>query len=61
MLQEAEDKKDFTLRLALMDEFKSLPANAVWEYYCLSKGVAANAEWLDDLKQYEKDVMFLRG
>ena len=60
MLHDAEDNKDYTLRLALMDEFKTLPSNAVWEYYCLSKGIASNAEWLDDLKQYEKDVMFKR-
>ena len=61
MLHNAEDNKDFTLRLALIDEFKSLPSNAVWEYYCLTKDIPANVEWLDDLKQYEKDVMFKRG
>ncbi len=60
MLHDAEDNKDFTLRLALIDEFKALPSNAVWEYYCLAKGIPANVEWLDDLKQYEKDVMFKR-
>jgi len=61
MLHKAEEDKDFTLRLTLMDEFKSLPSNAVWEYYCMSNGVPSNAQWLDDLKQYEKDVMFKRN
>ena len=61
LLHKAEDDKDFTLRLALMDEFKSLPSNAVWEYYCLSKGIPSGMEWLKDLKDYEKDVMFERG
>ncbi|MBO5189934.1 MAG: L-rhamnose isomerase [Bacteroides sp.] len=60
MLHAAEDNKDFTLRLALMDEFKSLPSNAVWEYYCMSKNIPSNLEWMADLKQYEKDVMFKR-
>jgi len=60
MLHEAEDNKDFTLRLILIDEFKCLPSNAVWEYYCMTKGIATNAEWLTDLRQYEKDVMFKR-
>jgi L-rhamnose isomerase len=61
MLHDAEDNKDFTRRLALIDEFKSLPSNAVWEYYCMSKGVPSNAEWLDDLAEYERSVMFKRA
>ena len=60
MLHAAEDKKDFTLRLALMDEFKSLPSNAVWDYCCLKNNVPTNAQWLDDLKNYESTVMFKR-
>lgn len=60
LLQKAEDDKDFTKRLALMDEFKSLPSNAVWDYCCLKNNVPCNAEWLDDLKNYEQSVMFIR-
>ena len=60
MLYKAEDEKDFTRRLALMDEFKTLPSNAVWEYYCMSNSVPESIEWLEDLKQYEKNVMFKR-
>lgn len=60
LIHKAEDEGDFTLRLALMDEFKSLPASAVWDYYCLSRSVPCNTEWLSDLKKYERDVMFKR-
>lgn len=60
MLKEAESAGDYTRRLALMDEFRSLPANAVWEHYCLAKEKPVKTEWLDDLKQYEKDIMFKR-
>ena len=60
MLRDAENNKDYTMRLALIDEFKSLPSNAVWEYYCMSKDVALGIEWMEDLKQYEKNVMFKR-
>ncbi len=59
-LRDAENNKDYTMRLALIDEFKSLPSNAIWEYYCMSKGVALGIEWMEDLKQYEKNVMFKR-
>ncbi len=61
MLHEAEDNKDFTRRLALIDEFRSLPSNAVWDYYCMTNCIPTNTEWLDDLKIYEKDVMFKRN
>ena len=43
-----------------MDEFKSLPSNAVWDYYCMTKDVFTNVQWLDDLRKYEKDVMIKR-
>ena len=60
LIQKAEDEGDFTLRLALMDEFKSLPASAVWDYYCLKSGIPCMTEWLSDLRKYESDVMFKR-
>ena len=60
LLKEAEAQHDFTTRLALTDEFRSLPVNAVWEKYCLDNGKPIGSEWLKDLKQYEANVMFKR-
>ncbi len=60
MLFKAEENEDFTLRLALLDEFKNLPINAVWDYICVKKGVPVGTDWIDDLKKYEQDVMFNR-
>lgn len=61
VLQKAENEGDYTLRLALMDEFKSLPVNAVWDYCCMSKGIASGVDWMADLKKYEHEVMLKRG
>lgn len=61
LLKEAELQKDYTKRLVLMDEFKSLPLNAVWEKYCMDKNTAPDAGWLEDLKKYEREVMFKRA
>lgn len=61
LLQDAEDAGDFTKRLTLMDEFSSLPSNAVWEYCCLKGSVSPDAGWLEDLKQYEREVMSRRS
>lgn len=52
---------DYTSRLALMEELKSLPFGAVWDYYCLKSGVPVGADWLNEVKQYEKDVLSLRS
>ncbi|MCE5256731.1 MAG: L-rhamnose isomerase [Spirochaetaceae bacterium] len=60
LLRQAERGGDKTGRLALMDEFRSLPSNAVWEKYCGDKGVPVGSSWLTDLRDYEKNVMFKR-
>ncbi len=45
-LIEAESRFDFTTRLALMEEAKSLPWPAVWDYYCVTRNVPCGGEWL---------------
>lgn len=60
-IRQAEQKFDFTARLALMEEAKTLPWTAVWDYYCASKNIPAGGEWLDVVRRYEKDVLSRRG
>jgi L-rhamnose isomerase len=57
----AERNFDFTRRLALMEEGKSMPWPSVWEYYCVSRGIPAGSEWLETVTAYEKDVLSKRG
>lgn len=60
-LLQYERQNDFTARLAWQEELKTLPAGAVWDYYCLQAGVPAGpAAWLDRVKQYESDVLLKR-
>ncbi|MGI5850591.1 MAG: L-rhamnose isomerase [Clostridiales bacterium] len=61
LLREAEDNGDLGRRLALMEEFKSLPYSAIWDKYCLDQGVAVGAEWLNRVDEYEKQVLSQRG
>lgn len=56
MLQEFENDGDFTSRLAMMEEIKTLPFGAVWDYYCLQRDVPVGPAWLDVVKNYEADV-----
>ena len=60
-LRRAEAEGDFTTRLALSEEAKSLPFGAVWDYYCERNGVPASGAWLAEVKAYERDVLSERS
>jgi len=59
-LKELQDKGNFTERLALMEEFKTYPFGAIWNYYCEKKGVPTKESWLDEIKNYEKNELLKR-
>jgi len=59
-LQQLERAGDYTSRLALMEEAKTLPFGAVWDFYCETKGVPAGEQWLAEVKRYEKNVLVKR-
>jgi L-rhamnose isomerase len=59
-LRAAEAAADYTTRLALSEEAKTLPFPAVWDYYCQSQNVPVGAEWLTEIKSYERDVLSKR-
>jgi len=59
-LRRLELKGDFTARLALMEELKSLPFGAVWDYYCLRQDVPPSRAWMREVKSYETAVQSKR-
>jgi L-rhamnose isomerase len=61
VLREREEAGDLTARLALLEEFKTLPCGAVWDYHCLTRGVPVGADWLGGVRAYERDVLSKRG
>ncbi|MDM5087511.1 L-rhamnose isomerase [Aeromonas bestiarum] len=60
MLRQAECKGDYSTRLALMEETRSLPWQAVWDYACAREGVAVGVDWLDAVKEYEAQELLTR-
>ena len=52
-LKKAEYEGDYTTRLALTEEFRTLPFAAVWGYFCEQQNVPAGEEWLAQVKAYE--------
>jgi L-rhamnose isomerase len=61
LLREHESKGDFTARLALLEECKTLPMGAVWDYYCQQHQVPAGMDWLAEVKEYERRVLSQRA
>jgi len=59
-LRRCEIDTDYTSRLAILEESKSLPFGAVWDYYCLTHNTPAGAAWLDEIKSYEKTTLAAR-
>jgi len=60
-LRAAEEAGDYTARLALLEEAKTLPFGAVWDYYCESSGVPVGDAWLADVRRYEREVLSARA
>ena len=59
-MRKCELSGDYTGRLALLEELKTLPMGAVWDYYCLTQEVPVGLDWLDNVRKYEADVLALR-
>ncbi|MBN3161644.1 L-rhamnose isomerase [Pectobacterium brasiliense] len=59
-LRALEQNGDYTARLALLEEQKSLPWQAVWEHYCQRHDVIPGSEWLQQVRQYEETILTQR-
>ena len=59
-MQAAETEGNYTKRLAMLEERKSMPAGAIWDYYCMKNGIAVGMDWYKQVIAYEKDVLSKR-
>lgn len=59
-LRNLEESGDYTARLALLEEQKSLPWQAVWEMYCQRNDVPVDASWLKAVREYEEQILSQR-
>jgi L-rhamnose isomerase len=60
-LLELETAGDFTARLALLEEAKTLPLGAVCDEHCRRYNVPPGLSWLREVKRYEHEVLAHRG
>lgn len=44
-------------RLAVLEELKTMPFSAIWDYYCLQENVPVGADYISEIQEYEKEVL----
>ena len=59
-LKMLEEDGDYTSRLAMLEELKTMPFGAVWDYYCEKQGISVGETWINEVKRYESDVLSKR-
>jgi L-rhamnose isomerase len=59
-LKKLEREGNFTARLALLEDLKSMPFGAVWDYYCSKQNVPAGNDYVASIVEYEKRVLSKR-
>ena len=60
-LVSAEEAEDFTARLALQEEMRTMPFGAVWDKFCADQNVPVGPRWIDVVKDYEANVLVKRS
>jgi L-rhamnose isomerase len=56
-LRKYEDNQQGFEKLALLEECKSKPFGAVWDYFCLQNGVPVAENYIPEIQEYEKKVL----
>jgi len=59
-LREYDVNGQYFERLALLEEAKSMPFGAVWDYYCHTKEVPVGTDYISEIQQYEMEVLSKR-
>ena len=52
---------DYSRRIAMFEELKTMPFGAIWDMYCEKSGVPVGIGWIEPVRQYEADVLLKRG
>jgi L-rhamnose isomerase len=57
ILMELENAGDLAAKLALLEELKTMPLGAVWDMYCAQQNAPAGTAWINDMLQYDRNVI----
>ena len=60
-LKALQDAGNFTEKMMLTEECKTLPFGDVWEQYCVQQNVPADENWFAEIEVYEKEILSKRN
>lgn len=60
-LKALQDSYEFTEKMVIMEEAKTLPFGDIWEKYCETQNVPSTEKWFDEVKKYESEVLSARN
>ena len=60
-LKQLQDSGQFTKKMMLTEEAKTLPFGDIWEEYCTRQDVPADEKWFAEVEAYEQEVLLKRG
>lgn len=52
-----EDKDKYFELLVILEILKSKPFGAVWDYCCYKSGVPVSLEYINEIQEYEKEIL----
>jgi L-rhamnose isomerase len=59
-LRKLEESGQNFERLAFIEELKTMPFSAVWDYFCLRESVPVGVDYISEIQRYERDVLSKR-
>lgn len=59
LLEFEETGKNFE-RLALMEEMKTKPFGAVWDYWCFKENVPVGTDFIEEIRKYDEEILSKR-
>lgn len=59
-LKELQDTYQFSEKMIVTEQFKTMPWTAVWDEYCARQGVVAEDQLWNEVKAYEDEVLSKR-
>lgn len=59
-LRQLELEGNYTERLVVLEELKTMPFGHVWDYYCLQQQVPPDRFWMPKVRAYERQVLSRR-
>ena len=59
-LADYQNNADFTKMLAVTEEVKTMPFGEVWDKYCAECGAPVGMSWIDEIDEYEREVLSKR-